>query len=89
MAANIQFIRIGENNPIILNRLDEEICRAVGDEIHPLNWCRNWYNVIALDLAMGNSFKEVKNKVEEWGYFELSPVIDYIEKNFRVNCWRD
>jgi hypothetical protein len=84
--------------PVVLNRLDEEICALVGDPVHPRSYCRGWFDSIGFDLSMGKKWTQIRAEIVERnaddkraGYynpdFDLLPILDYLEKNFTVSAW--
>ena len=49
-----------EAGPVSLNRIDEELCRELGVEVHPRNWVVSWYDIIGFKLAMGRTWTEIR-----------------------------
>lgn len=70
MASCIKFYPVGaeqtEDNAVIINRLDEAICEAVGDEVHPTKYCRGWFDAIAFWLSRGESYEDLSKQWDEW-----------------------
>lgn len=64
MPACFQLIRKSDNQPAILQRVDEELCDYLGVELDTTLWHQNWYNVIGFMFAMDKySWDE---QVEYW-----------------------
>ncbi len=49
----------GKSEPAVLSRVDEEICKFLGEEVHPKAWCYDWHNLIGFDLAMGGTLDDL------------------------------
>jgi len=82
-----RLIRAGE--AVLLQQVDEEMCRHFGEPCHPKLWFRSWYDCIGFDLAMGRSFAEVKEIYAgpAWVDSGLLPVAEWLEANFTVEAW--
>lgn len=84
MSHCFQLTRKGESEPSKLQSVDEHLCQHFNTEVHPENWFRNWYNIIGLGLAMGYTFREIKEKTT--GYEDL---IDFLESEYDATSFRD
>lgn len=85
MSANFTLTRKGEFKPKALTNIDAEICEHLGIELHPENWCVNWYNTIGFSLALGCDWAEV---TEIWGDRpDWLRVIEFLRENYTVDCW--
>lgn len=87
MASYIRFFPNGSDKAISLNELDEQICEAVGDEVHPKRWCRGWFDYIGWLLSCGRSYDYVRKQIEADEATSLIPVLDFLEANFRPDSW--
>lgn len=73
--------------------IDVALARAFGDAPHEDNWYENWYNVLGIQLAMGNSWDELRAHCREW-YDDmpergekLTVICDWLEERYTVHCW--
>ena len=65
-----------------LIKVDEMICKAVGDEVHPNLWCRNWMNTIGFDLAVGKSWPDLFKEYEGEEDKKVAEVLNFLFENF-------
>ena len=46
---------------VLLSVVDEEICAAVGDPVHPRHYCRSWFDSIGWMIAVrGMTFPQIR-----------------------------
>lgn len=81
MAHCFQLVRDGQ--PVTLNVVDEELCAHLGEEVHPTNWCANWYNIEGLGFACGMPLEKIREL-----YPTRSHIHDFLEK-FTIDTWRE
>jgi len=86
MSANFQLTRIGEEEPSNLREVDDRMWRELGlCEPDPDQWYKNWFGSIGLGLAVGRTFRDIEEDVVD---SPLAPILEWIEKNYTVKCWR-
>ena len=91
MANCIQFVDKVTNEPAILNRLDELICKHLNVDVHPRSWCRDWFNIIGERAAGGKSYDEIRTYLgtyEDWES-ELTPILDFLQARYRLKAWSE
>ena len=91
----------GSEKPIVLQRLDEELCNHFGVPVDPKNWFNDWYNAIGLPLACGKTFEQIREKLGEYiaedkqrgDQFMLEmdetmvKIIDYLNERYTTNSF--
>lgn len=98
MPSCFQLFRKGEKEPVVLQIVDEEICKRFKVEVHPKQWHHGWYNHIGFFLATGKDFEWIKKDclnaaakakdVEDsmhWGH--MYSIAVFLESNFDTNAW--
>lgn len=75
--------------PLVLQKVDEEICAHMGVPVHPKTWCFDWHNVIGYELACSSKklgSQEMKDELENrrnaTAYFDLRDL-------FKLNAKED
>lgn len=63
-------------------------------ENHEARWFADWYNVIGYLLATGNSFEQIRGKLETWTddieyRTLLIQICDYLEQQFVSDSWTE
>ena len=93
MAVYFQLYTIGSGEPVVLNRLDETLCTFLGVDVHPTRYVEDWFDVIGFRLAMGDSFEEILEYLEErkaekpdW-YLRLVWVCEWLICRYEPNAW--
>lgn len=81
----VQFIRKSDDRAVSLNKLDEELCGVIGEEVHPKNWCREWFNIIGFWAAMGKTWDEIRVCVDDREYY--GQILDHLEMNYNISSW--
>jgi hypothetical protein len=98
----VQFFRKSDisRTPVVLNRLDEEICKHMNIPVHPTGWCCGW-SVIQFEAALGKTLSDIsafyKAEVEEckendWDSTleeNLLKIAQYLEENFTTDAWAE
>ncbi len=102
MPACFQLYPKGSNEPVILQRLDDEMCRHFGVEPDPDRWLGGWYDTIGFRFALGKSFDQIREQFKEYvaeekakgnpnegvEYYEnLLLILDYIEERFTTTSF--
>lgn len=96
MAAYVRFIRHAapEAGAVDLNTIDEELCRLLEVEPHPVKYVRGWYDAIAFWLAVGKSWEQIEELHKGWCagssdpyYAELSRIREHLKEHFLVENW--
>lgn len=81
---NIRVTKKGEKTPTNLQEVDEELCKAFGQEVHPVLYLWNWYDMIGLYLALGKDWEWIQNELQTE---ELKKVAGYLEEHYDVKAW--
>ena len=86
-----------EAGPVPLNTIDAEMCQFFNEPVDPKRWYQNWYNTIGFDLAMGNSFEQIRadyladRVADDQSAFDawtkLIEIVDWLEANFTADAW--
>ena len=89
-----QLTRKGEDKPMLLQAIDDEMCAAFGEPTDPNKWLWNWYDTIGLGLALGHDWQKLREIYEpedadDWFYHRLMRVIDWLEQNFTAYAWTE
>lgn len=104
MAAYFKLINKETKHETHLFDVDKEICEHLGLPFNEKKWCGmmkepvegiDWYNIIGLCLACGNTYAELRDKIGD-KYTEsgkelhdnMLKVIDYLEAHYDVDCGR-
>lgn len=74
-----------EAGPVVLTTVDEEICRALDEEVDEKLWCRNWYNIVGLLLACGKSFDDIREICSDTP--AIVEVVNFLADNFVSDAW--
>lgn len=61
-----QLTRKGETKPVVLQALDEELCKHFQAECHPKWWYNAWYDCIGFMLATGKTFDQIEVLLNGW-----------------------
>jgi len=77
----------GENKPMKLQTIDDEMRAAFGAPPDPHRWFRNWYNTIGIGLAVGRSFAQLREVFANDA--ELVECLTYLEERYVPDCWRE
>jgi len=82
--------------PVVLAKIDEEICEFLGITVHPDKWVQDWYNSIGLRLACGHSFEDIRTEFKKYidesendskFYTRLTVILNFIDENFTTNSF--
>jgi len=96
MAAYVRFIRrtAPEAGAVNLIDIDDELCRLLEVEPHPVKYVLGWYDTIAFWLAVGESWEQIEERHKQWCsgssdlyYVELSKLREYLKEHFYIECW--
>lgn len=89
MAAYLSLTRLEDQKEFKANdliELDNLICKAVGDDIHPKKWCRDWMDSIGLSLALGKDWLDVRKTWKDCP--ELMQIIEFLSHRFYNTSYR-
>jgi hypothetical protein len=89
--------KIGETEPTVLQRIDEEICAFLNEPVHPDYWCHGWYDSIGFMLAMGDSIDRIIDEripaMQEHCKKEyidtLTLIAMYIKEHYKSSAWAE
>jgi hypothetical protein len=65
VAHNIQFNNTETNKLENINDVDAAVCAHMGVACDPVTWCENWWNTVALGLAMGHTPDAIRGFLTE------------------------
>lgn len=94
-----QLFPVGEDQPAILQRVDDRLWREVGDcQPDPSKWYKNWHNIIGLALACGKSLDEIRDILKEQlkmatgeaevdDYVKLIEVTDFLKEHYTTTAF--
>ena len=66
--------------------VDDEICRALNVEPHPVKFYLDWYDSIGLMLATGNTLEECKEIFKDCGP-EFMAIVNYLAEHYTADAW--
>ena len=87
-----------EAGPVVLQELDEELCKHFGVPCDAKRYLGGWYDSIGLSLAMGDTFEEIiayyRTTVVKYhddaefkqAYSDLIQIAEYIQLHFISHC---
>lgn len=94
--------RKGETEPVVLQKLNEELCAMLGEPVHERFWTHSWYDIIGFKLAMGRSWDDIDHVLAEYVMHDimdgrsdenvqysadLLTISHYIQTNFTSDAW--
>ena len=92
----------GSNQPEVLQRIDEELCKHFGADVHPKYWLEGWYNCIGFLIAMhGDALDSpaLRERVIKWyeDYHDADEreqrltnqlaILDYLKDRYTSQAW--
>jgi len=77
----------GETTPTTLNKLDEEICAAMGAPVDPKIYYGYWYQIIGLAIACGRGLGSPELRETVADNPQLVPVLAFLEKNYTSDAF--
>ena len=92
-----------EAGPVLLHKIDEEMCEYMGAPVDDDKWCLGWYDSTGLRLACGDSFEKIKadyrGYIEEYEakdehdmvefYTLLNKATEWLDEHFTPNSWHE
>ena len=81
--------KIGEEKPANLMEVDTELWNHFegGEPEGNTKWYRYWHDTIGLELAMGRSFKEIREGLASNS--KMGPVVDYLAEHYSARAWAE
>ena len=87
--------------PVILQKVDEELCAHFNAPCDEKKWLWDWYNGVGFSLACGKTFDEIRVQINKYAeedaakgdeeMFELDAnllkLVDYLEEHFTTNSF--
>ena len=80
--------------PVVLQTVDEEMCKHFGVKCNPKRWHHEWYGIIGFGLACGKSFDDFRKTYKQYVKFGNEPfdikmleVIDWLDANFTTDAF--
>ena len=83
---------------VVLQKVDEEICRHFGARVDQERWYYGWYDDIGFRLALGRNWEQIKaeftglvQKETKYKavYERLLAITEYLEQNFVTDTWAE
>jgi len=99
MAQYFTLTRLGSKEPAILQDVDRAICQNIGTRFDDISWTEGWYDLIGFRLAMGHSFSQITDYLNEriadtgidmaWrdDYRTLLRINHYLMDNYTSDAW--
>lgn len=86
--------KIGESEPTPLAKIDEELCKHLGEPVDPVKYVHGWYDSIGLRLAIGDSLQDImayyterRKEKDDWYYKAYCEMTEYLMNNYEPNSW--
>ena len=51
-----------EDGPVVLQKVDEELCAHFGAEVDPKYYYNGWFDTVGFRLACGKSFEDIRRE---------------------------
>ena len=77
----------GDSKPATLTSVDEAICALLGEPVHELNWCHQWFDSVGFGLAVGRTFADMRDTFADCP--DLLKIIDFLEANYTPDAWAE
>ena len=92
MAVYFQLVRKGSSEPVVLQEVDQEMCKAFNVPCDPDLWLWSWYDCVGFKLAMGLSLDKIEHEYTTEHNNSLHAqhmlqVCRFIRDNFDPECW--
>ena len=92
-----------EAGPVVLQKVDEEMCAYFGQEVHPKYWYCGWYDAIGFSLAMGKNWQQIRVDLsiyvaedilkKKWDLMfwdrRRIEITNWLEENFTYDAWAE
>ena len=85
-----------QEGPVVLQKVDEEMCAFFRVPCDPVKWYHYWYDTIGFSLAMGSSFEYQRQSVKDnpnpddesvdWDKRTIE-IIDWLDENFTTDAF--
>jgi hypothetical protein len=91
MAAYFSLTRVGEDKPTPFVRVDEELCRYMGELVDPVQYYRpggtysNWFDTVGLGIACGKTGAELIAWAPD--HPEWVAMVQFLQSNYEWDCW--
>lgn len=97
MSANFKLIKKGEDKPMTLDKVDEELCKVLGVPVHPKHYVCNWFDTIGWYIASNPNmdsissdslYNFIKEKIKVHDNFrEKMVILNHLHINFESENW--
>jgi hypothetical protein len=81
-----KFTKKGELKPTLFADIDNELREHFGAPADPVKYYYQWYDVIGLGIAMGQSWDDLRTKIC-YDCPELLAIINYLEDHYTAEAW--
>ena len=89
-----------EAGPVVLQVIDEEMCKHFGVPCDPKIYHAYWYQTIGFSLACGKTFEDIRDDVRSQianatdilhnlQDLHQIAICDWLEANFTTNAWAE
>ena len=85
----------GEEAPMSLAKIDDEICAFLGVDPDPVKYHEGWFDSIGFKLATGKNFDQIVENFkeqllqfpdDEW-LLKMIKITEYLKDNFTSKAW--
>lgn len=90
-----------EEGPVVLNKVDEEICAFLGAPVHETRYVCGWFDAIGFRLATGKTFAQIKEEFDGYikeetakgkldmaeFYVVLNKIREYLDERYTPNSF--
>jgi len=90
MANYFQLTRVGETTPSTFQRVDEELCRYMGEAVHEVRWAFGWYDFFGLVIAQGKKPDQIRGYAADRDEDErnlINKICEYLQTYYEWDSW--
>lgn len=86
--------KIGESEPTALAKIDEELCKFLGEPVHEKDYVYRWFDTIGLRLACGDSLHDIlayymmrREETDDPYFNPHCEIADYLLNHYEPKSW--
>jgi hypothetical protein len=90
MALYFQLTRVGEQSASPLSRVDEELCRYLGEPVHEDHYVHGWVDTVGYLIATGRNPQDCIGQLHKHWVGDVQPwleIVDYLRSHYEWNGW--